>query len=377
MISLTGGNVQNLAGLAQPGGSLTLQLNTDAVVIATPGFVPSAFQQKFPFGTDANLLGSCKIWSNAELNPPGTQYTATFRDANGARIASQIWQFIQTTGQTVDIGTIIPTSPASALAAVPFSNVAANFVFAGPASGSAAFPAFRALVNADLPGVVSFTTLTVTGNASVGGTLGVTGTTTLAAALATSLTTGQIIQPAATAYTIKDNQGGTRYSIPAGGVAQATINNTSLTGASNANTVTGINDQGTTGAITGTGAPAVVYTYTLPASIVATGKRIHVRVVFAHVGANSVSYTLSLNGVAMLTFATSAANPQVIDADILNTGAASGQEYGFFSTNAAFTPFANTTASGFLWTSNQVLQLTQTVAATDSVSGLGWNVSLP
>lgn len=202
-------------------------------------------------------------------------------------------------------------------------------------------------------------------------------TPNIGAATASSVTAAQIIQPAATTFLIEDNHGGTRYSIPAGGVAQATINNTSLTGASNANTVTGINDQGTTGAITGTGAPAVVYTYTLPASIVATGKRIHVRVVFAHVGANSVSYTLSLNGVAMLTFATSAANPQVIDADILNTGAASGQEYGFFSTNAAFTPFANTTASGFLWTSNQVLQLTQTVAATDSVSGLGWNVSLP
>lgn len=176
MINLTGGNIQNLAGLAQPNGSLTLQLNTDAVVIATPGFVPSAYQQKFSFGPDANLLGSCKIWSNAELNPPGTQYTATFRDANGARIASQIWQFIQTVGQTVDIGTIIPTAPASALAAVPFSAVAANLFFAGPGSGAAAFPTFRAMVANDLPAVVFFTgvttaALSVSGNATVGGTL--------------------------------------------------------------------------------------------------------------------------------------------------------------------------------------------------------------
>lgn len=48
----------------------------------------------------------------------------------------------------------------------------------------------------------------------------------------TSVTTGQVIQPAATALTIKDNQGGTRFSIPAGGVAASTLNNTNITGAS-------------------------------------------------------------------------------------------------------------------------------------------------
>lgn len=41
-----------------------------------------------------------------------------------------------------------------------------------------------------------------------------------------------INQPAATVFAIKDNTGGTRFSIPSGGSAAATLNNTNVTGAS-------------------------------------------------------------------------------------------------------------------------------------------------
>lgn len=62
-----------------------------------------------------------------------------------------------------------------------------------------------------------------------------TGTGNLVLATAPTITnsTQDIInQPAATAFVLKDNQGGTRLSIPSGGVAAGTINNTDITGAS-------------------------------------------------------------------------------------------------------------------------------------------------
>lgn len=328
MIKLTGGNVQNLSNVAVPNGTLTLQLNGDAAIIASPGFVSSAFQQVFKFDATGNLAGQCNIWSNAELNPQ-TQYLVTFKDATGSKISNQIWQFIQSSGATVDIGTIIPVAPSSSAAAVPFSSVAANFVFAGPASGSAAFPAFRALVANDLPAVVFFTqvttaTLSVSGNATVGGTIGVTGTSTLAAALATSLTTGQIIQPAATALTIKSNQGGTYYSLPADGISQATINNSKLTGASSANNVTLLNEQNNLAPVVGTGADAQVFTWAIPANVVAVGKSVSIEYWFSHsTGSATVTYKIksgSASGTTLDSFGTASAGTLHIKIILYNQG---------------------------------------------------------
>jgi hypothetical protein len=80
----------------------------------------------------------------------------------------------------------------------------------------------------------------------------------LGVATATSLATGQIIQPAATAFTIKDNQNGTRFSIPSGGVAQGALNNTVIGGGSTYNGTTP-NKQ----VFTGNG------TFTIPAGVIA------------------------------------------------------------------------------------------------------------
>lgn len=250
MINLTGGNVQTLAGVAVPGGSLTLQLNGDAVVIATPGFVPSAYQRTFPFDSTGNLSGSCKLWSNAELNPPGTQYLVTFKDANGSRISNQIWQFTQSSGATVDIGTIIPVAPASSAASLPFSSVLANLLFGGPASGAAAFPSFRSLVAADIPALLNALQqfgATDTGLSRISaGLLGIgngtqgdfSGQLKLAQLLAgtqiqSPLLLASILQQiAGSAFILKDSNGGTRYSIPLNGTSQATLNNTAVAGGS-------------------------------------------------------------------------------------------------------------------------------------------------
>lgn len=112
MIFLTKGNTQTLGGLIVPGGSLQLVLQTDCTIIATPfGQVLSGIPKRFSFDSTGNLLGTCPIWSNAELSP-STGYLVNFYDADGARINANpfVWVFSQTIGQSVDIGTMVSTS---------------------------------------------------------------------------------------------------------------------------------------------------------------------------------------------------------------------------------------------------------------------------
>ncbi|MFI4941499.1 MAG: LamG domain-containing protein [Burkholderiales bacterium] len=119
MITLTGGNLQDAQGNVIPNASMSLQLNTDCVVIASPGGqVPAQQVSTFQFDSTGNLVQPVRIWSNAELLPKNlngqpTYYQVIFFDANGARIsgASLYWQFTQAGGSTVDIGTIVPYVP--------------------------------------------------------------------------------------------------------------------------------------------------------------------------------------------------------------------------------------------------------------------------
>lgn len=368
MISLTGGNVQTLAGVAVPGGSLTLQLNSDAVVIATPGFVPSAYLATFKFDSTANLAGSCKIWSNFELNPPGTQYLVTFKDANGSRISNQIWQFTQSSGASVDIGTIIPVAPASSSAALPFSSVAANLFFGGPASGAAAFPTFRALVAADIAGLSpSFAALTVVGNL------------TAASANIPSLNTAGIFQSAATLLQIIDNQSGVRLSIPANGIGQGTLNNWKLTGPSSANSVTLVNFQGPASPITGTGAAATIYTFSVPANTIGAGKGIRVTTAFNHsTGSASVTYVLSFGGTAIASYNSSVAGYGRVITDIFNTtGSTTAQsiDNGHLMINTSLVTGGGG-SSAITTTANQSVTFTFSVANTDQVAPVMFRIEL-
>src|SRR5579864_8085621 len=206
MITLIGGNLQGPNNLAVPFGSVVFQLNVDATVIAAPhGFVAAAVPVIFQFDSTGNLIQPAKLWSNEELQPQlsptllGTYYLTTFYDQNGARInISPLWfQFPEIAGSTVDIGNVTPistvggnvlfyptnfgasnppgtvtsvtfTGDGTVLSSTPSAPVtltgtvtatlntqSANRVLAGPASGPAAAPTFRALVSADLPAVVS------------------------------------------------------------------------------------------------------------------------------------------------------------------------------------------------------------------------------
>jgi hypothetical protein len=196
VITLTGGHIQDAGGIGIPNGSIALQLNVDATIIATPfGFVASANPVVFQFDSTGNLVQPVKIWSNEELNPQneiglGTYYMVTLYDANGARV-NQVpmwWQFTEANGDTVDISALTPFAtvggnvifyPTSFAIPDPtlislggvFANAGAanEFVISINTDGTVtlAQPSFSdisgTLSNAQLPSPLVFTTLTLSG----------------------------------------------------------------------------------------------------------------------------------------------------------------------------------------------------------------------
>lgn len=161
--------------------------------------------------------------------------------------------------------------------------------------------------------------------------------------------------------------------------AQAPTNKT-FTTASNGNTVTLLNAQANAAPITGTGAAATVYTYTLPANTVANLKGFRLNAGWNHsTGTASVTYNVTLNGVSVSggTFSAAGVGAHTSTWTVLNTGATTGTAQ-FMAANSAVTVFALNSAAltGLSWTSNQVLTLTFNVANTDAVTPIQWLVEL-
>ncbi len=119
MITLQNGFPQGPNGLIVPLGSIKLQLNVDATIIAAPGgFVAAGIPVVFQFDKNGALIQPAKIWSNEELQPQlsstllGTYYLVTFMDQNGAVLnATPLWwQFPEIINSTVDISQMTPVS---------------------------------------------------------------------------------------------------------------------------------------------------------------------------------------------------------------------------------------------------------------------------
>jgi hypothetical protein len=116
LITLINGHVQGPNNVAVANGSISLQLQSDSQVIASPfGQVEAGIPVTFKFDANGNMPASAQIWSNAELTPSGTSYLVNFYDQNGARtnVTPMVWIFSQGNGSTVDIGTIVSASPGS------------------------------------------------------------------------------------------------------------------------------------------------------------------------------------------------------------------------------------------------------------------------
>ena len=242
MIHLTNGFPQGPNGLIVPNGSIKFQLNVDATIIAAPyGFVCADVPVVFQFNAAGQIqpnapAATADIWSNEELNPQlsstllGTYYFVTFYDQNGAILnATPLWwQFPNVAGSTVDISQMTPistvggnvifyptsfggggsvtsvtfTGDGTVLSSTPSAPVTTtgtltatllsqnnNLVFAGPVTGPAGLPTFRALVAADLPTIAWNSLGAASGNLTLANT---TFTTTFEQTTATNWTWGNI-----------------------------------------------------------------------------------------------------------------------------------------------------------------------------------------
>jgi hypothetical protein len=116
MITINGGAFQDAVGTPLSGGRLVLQLSTDAQQTVTnpDGQVISGLPISLTLDAEGNIP-STELWSNEELAPVGTYYTVRLFSVSGQHVWAkpQTWVFSQSTGQSVDIGTIVPGSSSS------------------------------------------------------------------------------------------------------------------------------------------------------------------------------------------------------------------------------------------------------------------------
>lgn len=135
-----------------------------------------------------------------------------------------------------------------------------------------------------------------------------------------------------------------------------------------------LNAQGPKAPITGTGAEAVMYTYTIPASTVFNLKGVRLVTSATHsTGGASVTYNIRLNGLSIFQ-SVSSGGPLVWYMTAIRTSATNGSISGMAQITGNSLSVAD--QAGLAWGSDQVLQLGFTVAATDAITPIGWSVEL-
>jgi hypothetical protein len=158
-----------------------------------------------------------------------------------------------------------------------------------------------------------------------------------------------------------------------------TLQNKTLNGASSGNAVTLLNAQNNLSPITGTGADANLFTYTLPANVLATGKALRITVGFNHsTGTAAATYKFKVGSTTFSSSGASAATGQwFYTVTIYNQGSALASKLDYYIQGTAIAVTAAYTAGlSADFTASQALAMTFSVAATDQVTPNLWMVEL-
>lgn len=191
------------------------------------------------------------------------------------------------------------------------------------------------------------------------------------------LASHDLIYPDNVAHRLKMNNNNTGADVVVGAATPDTLTNKVMTGASNGNNITLLNAQGPLSPVTGNSTDQTLFTYTLPASTIATLKGIRVRMATLHTtGSASVNYKIYFGSTGTgMGFSDNSTNPTIMSADIINTTGITAQTVivnGVWTgnTGTAFGSPAENTANSV------IIKGTFNVANTDAVTPKLWTVEL-
>jgi hypothetical protein len=144
-----------------------------------------------------------------------------------------------------------------------------------------------------------------------------------------------------------------------------TVSNKTMTGAASGNSVTLLNIQLALAPITGTGAAANIYSFSVPANTMGSGKGIRVKAWWQHTtGTASVAYTVTFGGTTIHSFSSVSTGAGFFAEEYIfnNAGVQNAQ------TTAGYESDSNVQSTGASSTTAVNTALAQTVAVTFSVA---------
>jgi hypothetical protein len=173
-----------------------------------------------------------------------------------------------------------------------------------------------------------------------------------------------------TSRTMKDVQLG-----PCGtSAAKIPVSNVTLQGAGSGNSVNQICAQGVQSGVVGNGGSQVLFSCTILANTVATGKTLVVEIQFNHsVGTGSTTYTVSLNGQTIGAISNGATGQWFVHINVFASSLTTSNQSGFFVFGSSILGNANPSATSLNFAANQTLQISEAALAnTDTVVPVGF-----
>lgn len=178
--------------------------------------------------------------------------------------------------------------------------------------------------------------------------------------------------------TLADINGGTAPASQTYNFNTDNITNAILTGSSNANSVTLLNLQISTGTLTGNSSDQTLWTYTLPANTLGAGKCLTVKAFFSSPSSTSTVFKIFFGSATTLNVTTGASSV-ILKADVNicnNPGVTNSQTWAVDSFTIGNLEFATTGTSAIDTTANQVVKMTFNNASPNTTLGALWKVSL-